>query len=517
MPAPKTTTTNMPLNFWRLLTGTAVLVFLFVVLKNGWVAEDAYINFRSIEQLYAGNGPIWNPHERVQVFTSPLWYGLLALGRSIVHNLYELSLLISVALTAALLWVLYRLTDRNILSWALLLALLLGSNAFMDFTTSGLENPLAYFLLALFANFYQQLFRGESVARNVVALILVSGLLVLCRMDLATLVAPALLFAVYRFRHTFPIRQWLGWWLLCSVPVVLWFSFAFLYYGDIFPNTAYAKLNTGLDTSVLLEQGLRYFMHTARYDLLTMIVVFAAVLVGFLRKGPAAFLAAGILLNLLYVLSVGGDFMQGRFFSCAYLLAAILLLQWPSTTSVRTACIALLLVYGILYPHTPLNSPLDYSDGRIHANGIADERGYYFVYTGLPGYLAKRDGTHCFVDFDWGDRALVPGQQVTIMRNIGYFGACEAGLEPILIDPLGITDPFLSRLPLDSVVPWRIGHFERSIPAGYTESVISGHNEIVDPALRDLYEQTVIKTRSEALLSRERLAVLLGMDRSGFQ
>src|SRR5690606_25615149 len=135
---------------------------------------------------------------------------------------------------------------------------------------------------ALFANFYQQLLRGESVARNVVALILVSGLLVLCRMDLATLVAPARRFAVYRFRPTFPIRQWLGWWLLCSVPVVLWFAFAFLYYGDLFPNTAYAKLNTGLDTSVLLEQGLRYFMHTARYDLLTMIVVFAAVPVGFL-------------------------------------------------------------------------------------------------------------------------------------------------------------------------------------------------------------------------------------------
>ncbi|MBK8676922.1 MAG: hypothetical protein IPN27_11240 [Cellvibrionales bacterium] len=39
-------------------------------------------------------------------------------------------------------------------------------------------------------------------------------------------------------------------------------------------------------------------------------------------------LAVGILLHLLYVVWIGGDFMRGRFFGWDYLLCVILLLQW---------------------------------------------------------------------------------------------------------------------------------------------------------------------------------------------
>ena len=58
-----------------ILAVVAYTVAIGIFVKNAWVAEDAYIVFRSVEQLFAGNGPVWNPHERVQAFTSPLWFG----------------------------------------------------------------------------------------------------------------------------------------------------------------------------------------------------------------------------------------------------------------------------------------------------------------------------------------------------------------------------------------------------------------------------------------------------------
>ncbi len=55
--------------------------------ENAWVCGDAYINFRSIEQLFAGNGLVWNSHERVQVYTSPLWFFMVAATRWVSENL----------------------------------------------------------------------------------------------------------------------------------------------------------------------------------------------------------------------------------------------------------------------------------------------------------------------------------------------------------------------------------------------------------------------------------------------
>ena len=46
--------------------GYALIIWFFI--RNACVTEDAYIIFRSVEQLFAGNGA--EPNERVQAFTS---------------------------------------------------------------------------------------------------------------------------------------------------------------------------------------------------------------------------------------------------------------------------------------------------------------------------------------------------------------------------------------------------------------------------------------------------------------
>jgi len=72
-----------------LVAGTALFVLgfaalCFVVLtRHHWqqICDDAFIPFRYANNLAAGLGPVWNRGERVEGYSSPLWLGLLVLGR----------------------------------------------------------------------------------------------------------------------------------------------------------------------------------------------------------------------------------------------------------------------------------------------------------------------------------------------------------------------------------------------------------------------------------------------------
>ena len=55
-----------------------VLAFIFVVLRNAWIGDDAYITFRTVENFLSGYGLTYNIAERVQAYTHPLWMFLLS-------------------------------------------------------------------------------------------------------------------------------------------------------------------------------------------------------------------------------------------------------------------------------------------------------------------------------------------------------------------------------------------------------------------------------------------------------
>src|SRR5262245_20612451 len=55
------------------------LLLLTLGWRQRWVSEDAFIDFRVIEHLVAGHGPVFNLGERVEAFTNPLWVALLTL------------------------------------------------------------------------------------------------------------------------------------------------------------------------------------------------------------------------------------------------------------------------------------------------------------------------------------------------------------------------------------------------------------------------------------------------------
>jgi len=158
------------------------------------------------------------------------------------------------------------------------------------------------------------------------------------RLDSVVLVFPALLyFAVLLLRE----KQYSWGVILKSValglsPILLWELFSLVYYGFWVPNTAYAKLNTGIPSLEYIYQGLRYILYTVDRDPLTILSIFVGILLS--KKVPDnryLLLGIGVLLYLCYVVKIGGGFMAGRFLAAPLFLSTIILVSVPLKNSIR--------------------------------------------------------------------------------------------------------------------------------------------------------------------------------------
>ena len=100
------------------------------------------------------------------------------------------------------------------------------------------------------------------------------------------------------------------------------------------------------------------------------------------------------------------------------------------------------------------------------------------------------------------------GQRVATRDMVGMFGYA-AGPDLHVVDLFGLGDPLLARLP--AMAPWRIGHFQRALPAGYIDTLRTGTNRIEEPALARYYADLQTITRG-ALFSRDRWRAIVAMN-----
>ena len=207
-------------------------------------------------------GPVWNVGERVQSFTHPLWLALCTAAFGITGNVYYTAIALCVFVTLGFIFILVTrvaVSSRHLL---VCFAVLLSSKAFIDYSTSGLENPLTHLLLLVFLWGWWCL---RDDARRLALLSLVAALCMLNRLDLILILAPPLALASWRLgvQAIRPV-------IVGTLPIVLWLAFATFYYGTPFPNTAYAKLSTALTTDIRLARGVDYFLRTLVFDPVTL-------------------------------------------------------------------------------------------------------------------------------------------------------------------------------------------------------------------------------------------------------
>lgn len=465
----------------KLLLMAVISLFTLAFYRTAWVAEDAFITFRVVKNTLDGLGLVWNPGERVQVYTHPLWFGVLLPVVGVVHDPYWASLALSfVFLLLTLVSAGWLLREKP---WAgfFALASLTLSKSFIDYSSSGLENPLLHLLLVIFLIEW-------FCKKNIFCLSFLLSLIFLTRPDAIFLLLPALLM---RFWQT---KSWklifLG-----SLPAVAWVIFSLFYYGAPVPNTALAKVATGVNLYGRIEQALQYFIWVWDNDPITLAIMTLGCMVGFADRCCRS-LALGLLLFLVYLFYVGADYMGGRFLSAPVLLAVLLIGIAGQKLSLSILVIStLIFIKGIFFT---LYSPVNFTNSSS-IEGVVDERSFYYKNLGLSNVI--RQGG--WKGHPWFHQGLVkPG--VYTKCTIGMTGYASEG-DVVWIDPLALAEPFLARLPSRDGA--RVGHYERAIPEGYIESIYSRSNRIVDPLMNSLYSDVSIAVRGN-LWSRERLAAI---------
>ncbi|MBA2270156.1 MAG: hypothetical protein H0W20_06120 [Chthoniobacterales bacterium] len=466
-----------------------LLLLLSIIIKSAWLGDDFYIGVRSFDNLLNGYGLRWNVLDRVQVFTDPLWYLVLTPFYAITGEVFITTIVLSIVTSLAAIGIVVRFAASTYAAAAAALLVLVSSKAFVDYTTSGLENCLSFLLAGLFCVVLGRTPVSRRMLQQLIALAALTGL---NRLDLMLMLAPAVLWVTWLVltRRLTTWRALLRGAFVCSAPLWVWLLFSTIYFGFPLPNTYYAKLHTGIPRGPQMVQGILYYINSINFDPATLLAIgFALFALVLSREQRFVAGAIGVILYLLYVFKIGGDFMSGRFFSVPLLFSLALLVQLRLRLRTWIAVAVLCVTAGLMAPAPTLlyheNAPVAGEQLKDH-RGIADERAVYYGSVGLLPVLRHNNSEPWHGWVGAGREARGRRPQLVVFGTPGMY-AYYAGPKVHVIDFYGLSDPLLSRLPIMSPEGWRVGHYARAIPDGYIESIQTGENLIKDRATREVY------------------------------
>jgi arabinofuranosyltransferase len=513
--------------FWLVIV---LILAVVIMVRTAWICDDALITLRTIDNFVNGYGLTWNTDERVQAYTHPLWLFLLTPFYALTRDAFFTPIIISILVTLAALSLLsLRQFSKDGFTFAVSAAVLLLSKAFIDYSTSGLENPLSYLLLLAFlAVLFSRLEHGDKLLPAT----LLAALLMLNRLDLMLLAFPPLawLYVSFTLKNAdHRLSRMVKAALLGFSPLPAWLVFSIVYYGFPLPNTFYAKLGTGVPVEHLAIQGLNYLTYTLVYDPVTILFIAVGVIAGIASlKADRISVVIGMLLYLAYVICIGGDFMVGRFFSVPLVAAVALVAVIEIPALARGALLAAALVLGLALPDATLLSDENIcfkSDGSLRSarelfdeHGICNERVFWYKSDGLLiNLLAPNKTVNSLVE-QIRTREIEPpradgkvrADTIIISGRRGFL----LGPNYHLVDIHALSDPLLARMPVQSL-GWRIGHFRRKPPKGYLDSIENGDNRIVNPYLAEFYAHLKTITQGE-IFSLERFGEVWAMNTGAY-
>lgn len=519
-----------------------ITILAWLVLSHAWFSDDAYFSFRSIDNFVNGYGLTWNVQERVQAYTHPLWVLLLSAFYFFTREIYLTTIFVSAAITLLLAWLIIFKLAANPWQGVATVLLLSLSTTFIDYSTSGLENPLSHLLMVIFVTLWLR--RSES-PNKLAWLSLTAALASVNRLDTLLFYLPPLIYEWWQQKDRF---RALGQMALGFLPLAAWETFSLIYYGFPFPNTYYAKAQNYVPLIQEIWAGLNYFFFTLMFDPITWVVILTAIIVViWLRQPRGIALAAGILLYLVYILQVGGDFMGGRFLSTAFLASALLISFYVfPRLELRRAwpLIPAALLISALAASPPY---FLYAKNFRTAEwmGVVDERMVYYttnflriedlhrfnsdpqynalnkiaflVRSLLRGTAFRTEAEHDWVDLGRELRTQAEKQgKLYLPQGANGFTGYYAGPDVYIAHGLAITDGFLARVPPIYNPNWRSGHFMRIIPAGYLE-VEAGNQESLDDPILDAYFQEIRLVTQGPLFSAERWQAIWELNTRDFE
>ena len=424
----------------------SALLMFWGAWERRWIADDGLIVLRTVRNLLAGNGPVFNAGERVEANTSTAWtYIVYAGGWLTGIRLEYVVLAIALVLSTSAI-VLAMVGAARLYRWRLRAAsgtvLLLPAGVLVyiavpparDFATSGLESCLVICWLALL---WLLMARWATPApggngrlpgtAQILATAFVAGLGPLVRPELA-LVA-VLVLAVLFLAPGLDLRIRIAMVSVAGAIPVGYQIWRMGYYGLPYPNTAVAKDAGGAKWS----QGAEYLGNLVSPYLLWLPLLFLVLLAALvlltsrdatgrdaagltagaarpdprdvratifrvqnLLRTPTAvvvlFLGSGVVLAL-YSLRVGGDFMHGRVLLpplfCLLLPVAVVPLRIPDRAEIGNnrptqvaGVLAVLWLGTVVWTAAAANTTGMTEGAVVGRSGIVDERAFYALNTG---------------------------------------------------------------------------------------------------------------------------------------
>jgi arabinofuranosyltransferase len=498
----------------------ALVLITWAVVRVAWVSDDALITLRHALNISHGWGAGFNSTESVQAYSHPLWFLLwMVVGvptSEWVVGVIALGLVSTLIATAILI---IRIQSLAVL--VIVLATLLLSNAFVEYATSGLENPLGYLsmavLIALTLSLAQQAPKSSPSLPMWMLTGVTAAAAVLTRMDFAVMVALPLLALAWSHRRDFWRLSVLA--VSALVPVGVWLLWTFITYRAWLPNTYLAKTNVEIPRLDLIGQGLTYIWISVRHDPITGVGIAIGLLMAFwVGNTMVRAWALGVVAYLGYVVWIGGDFMAGRFLAVPLFVAVFLgSVAWTQSRSDNppratrasavvaavgaVAVVALVGLTAIGLPPTVVANPQEQRWVSEENGRITDERGFYLFEAdrslanllsdepfALEGYIAPVGAEFAksgLKDIDqlaseWptsSGYSPVPTDAAVTCGLMGSWGIVT-GPTVHLIDVCGLADRFMAEKPFVANGPWLPGHFARDLPAGYEEAI-----RLADPSL----------------------------------
>ena len=534
-------TTMVRVSLW-ISVAVVALLFAWGAWQRRWIADDGLIVLRTVRNLLAGNGPVFNQGERVEANTSTAWTYLMYVGSWVGGPMRMEYVALALALTLSVVGVaLLMLGAARLYAPSLRgrRAVMLPAGALVyvalppsrDFATSGLESGLTLAYLGLLwwmMVCWAQPVRNRPDRRLFVgALAFVAGFSVLVRPELALMGGLALIMMLVAAR-TWRRRVLVV--VAGGLLPVAYEIFRMGYYGLLVPGTALAKDAAGDKWS----QGMIYLSNfDAPYAVWVPVVLLVPLGVlllaarrrpSFLRPALApdygrlaravqsppavvAFVLVSGLLQALYWIRQGGDFMHGRVLLAPLfcLLAPVAVIpvaipdgqDYSRETGYWVAGAAGALWLGLAgWSLWAANSP-GMGDDATHVtySGIVDERRFYAQATGqahpltaadylgyprMAAILTALDNTPDgalllpsgnYIQWDLvpmaqpppgsADKSPQKPQHTVFFTNLGMVGM-NVGLDVRVIDQIGLANPLAQHT--ERLQHGRIGHDKNLFP-----------------------------------------------------
>ena len=388
-----------------------ILIFIAHSIFLSVITDDSFIGFHYAKNFVNGSGLVWNIGEKpIEGYTNFLWVMLCSVGLLLNLELTTFSQFLGILSSVITLIYVYKI-GKNILGFKTEIALipcfmLAVSGPFATWATSGMETNL--FTLFIVGSFYYELnFWLNNKRKSLILLFLFLLLATLTRPEGLGFFLILFVFHLIKTREGKTLSLFkpsiLAALIFFIIPFVVYFVWRFTYFGNLLPNTYYAK--TGGSIFQWLR-GFAYIIYFCIHFLLPAVPLLSILIWisidklktksiikeirlkinGGIRYYALSIILSSCLLYSVYIIYVGGDYMaMYRFFvpilPLIYLLLTDgynILLTNTSNFKRRNFASILLIIFilGTIVQSTPADTLIFEKSIRQHGqyHGVLFER-----------------------------------------------------------------------------------------------------------------------------------------------